>query len=166
MLSDITIRRMIEAGDIRIDSSADMYPWQFQPVSIDLRLDSILDKGFPSDMLTGGGYGIGSGQFILGSTIETITLSRNIVAQVHGKSTRAREGLIVHAAGLVDPGFSGQLTLEMYNMSDRMIWLCKGMLICQVTFDALSTTPERTYGNPELHSRYQFQKGPTPARNQ
>lgn len=163
MLSDRTIRAMINEGEISI--KPDPERWQFQTVSVDLRLGSVMD----SDELMwltdadADSIQIHPGEFMLGSTLEEIRLSRNVVGVVHGKSTRARQGLIVHAAGLVDPGFYGQLTLECFNMSPAPITLERGMLICQVTFESLSTTPDRAYGHPELFSRYQFQKGPTPA---
>lgn len=163
MLSDRTIRAMINEGEISIKPDPDR--WQFQPVSVDLRLNSVMDAEEQIWMSPGHEdcYVIQPGEFVLGSTLERVRLSRNIVGQVHGKSTRARQGLIVHAAGLVDPGFHGELTLEIFNMSKLPVYLNQGMLICQITFQSLSTTPDRAYGNPELFSRYQGQSGPTPA---
>lgn len=165
MLSDRTIRQMLKNGNIIIIGELD--DKQMQPASIDLRLGGIRDE---RDNLRIGPcddpypYMIKPQQFILGTTSEQIHLSPNIVGQVHGKSTRARQGLMVHAAGLVDPGFRGELTLELFNMSSEPIPLYWGMLICQITFDLLSTTPERLYGDPALFSRYQGQRGPTKAK--
>lgn len=166
MLADRTIREYINNGEISIWPVPER--WQFQTVSVDLRLGSIMDAeeqlwltGEDGDQY----YMLQPGEFMLGSTFEGLKLSRNVVGVVHGKSTRARQGLIVHAAGLVDPGFYGQLTLECFNMSKAPIMLERSMLICQVTFESLSTTPDRAYGHPELFSRYQGQTGPTPAMN-
>lgn len=146
-------------GAIKI--APEPHDWQMQPVSIDLSLGAIRHSAvvdFP-----GWTYFIQPGQFLLGSTTEIIGLSPNIVGQVHGKSTLARQGLVVHAAGLVDPGFHGQLTLEMYNMSGEALELADGMPVCQITFEFLSTTPGRVYGAPGLFSKYQGQQGPTKA---
>lgn len=169
MLSDRSIQKMIGTGDIRINGTTPD-DHQFQPVSIDLRLGDIRDSdGYlhltPDDEAYNPGfpYMMQPGEFMLGSTIEEIQLSCQLVGQVHGKSTLARKGLLVHAAGLVDPGFRGQLTLEMLNMSGEPIALKRGMLICQITFEFLSCTPERAYGDDGLRSRYQGQWGPTPA---
>jgi dCTP deaminase len=103
-------------------------------------------------------------RFMLGSTVEHVELSANLVGKVEGKSTRARQGLIVESAGLVDPGFHGELTLEIFNMSEEDIHLEYGMKICQVYFHWVDTTPKRTYGHFDLGSHYQDQSGPTPAR--
>lgn len=160
-------------GEISILTPDSLFPSvfteQIQTVSVDLRLGGLLEDGShpvyeKTDLQAEGVYNLKPGQFVLGSTVEVIKLSSNIVGLVHGKSTRARQGLIVHAAGLVDPGFNGQLTLEMYNMSDWSIRLEYGMLVCQISFDFLSTSPDRPYGHPELGSHYQGQFGPTPAR--
>lgn len=164
MLSDRTIREMMKKGDIIISGELDQS--QIQPVSIDLRLGGLLDEDeelFATECAEVPSYVMPPGQFMLGSTLERVGLSSNIVGQVHGKSTRARQGLVVHAAGLVDPGFNGELTLEIFNMSSAPVILEHGMLICQITFELLSTTPERLYGDPRLNSHYQGQKGPTPA---
>lgn len=170
MLSDRTINLLREKGEISIltpDSLPSFFPGQIQTVSVDLRLGGLLEDGmhprYEQTDLRAGTYYLKPGQFVLGSTVEVIKLSGNVVGMVHGKSTRARQGLIVHAAGLVDPGFNGQLTLEMYNMSGWGIPLEFGMLICQISFDWVDTTPERLYGDPELGSHYQGQYGPTPA---
>lgn len=172
MLSDRSIAAMIAKGEIRIwvypnASLPDISSVQFQPVSVDLRLGGVRDFESGSHVIHPEGeheYLLKPGEFVLGCTAEYVRLSNNLVGMVHGKSTRARSGLSVHAAGLVDSGFYGQLTLEMYNMSPWDIELEYGMTICQISFDFLSTSPDRPYGHPELGSHYQGQTGPTPAR--
>lgn len=147
------------SGNLGIDPITDQ---QIQPVSVDLRLGAVR---LPSGQVQHAGRGrIVPGEFLLGSTKETIKLGYSLAGHVHGKSTRARQGLIVHAAGLVDPGFNGQLTLEMFNMSSAVLLLDIGMLICQISFEFVSSIPERPYGHPMLESHYQHQKDPTPAR--
>lgn len=170
MLSDRMIRTLMSKGDIIVDYRMSDSPYQFQdhqiqPVSVDLRLGGLMRPDYGVHLLNvTGDHFMKPGEFLLGSTAEWVGLSGNLVGQVHGKSTRARQGLIVHAAGLVDPGFGGNLTLEMFNMSAEVIPLSRGMLICQISFEFLSSYPDRVYGDPALHSHYQGQTGPTPAR--
>lgn len=161
MLSDRSIRRELEAGRLGVttpDGPLSTKSIQIQPVSIDLRLGAVsLRNGMP--LLEK--WIIWPQQFLLGSTYETVSLCENLVATVEGKSTIAREGLIVEAAGLVDPGFHGELTLELFNMSDRAIRLDRLQLICQLALHRVDTTPELTYGQANNH--YQGQVGPTPS---
>lgn len=162
MLSDRTIRKLMEKQELLIDPIEDR---QIQPASVDLRLGGLCHRdGYPLIFFEHEAFPLEPRRFLLGGTIETVGLCRNLVGRVEGKSTRARQGLIVHAAGFVDPGFRGQLTLEMFNMGDEPIFLEYGMLICQIAFNWMDTTPDRAYGHPDLGSHYQGQTGPTPAR--
>lgn len=167
MLSDKTIRRLVEKGELTIDVTDGecLFDDQFQPASVDLRLGGLSYKdgtpaGLPSLRANRCAW-LPARKFMIGSTIEFIGLCENLVGNVEGKSTCAREGLMVEAAGLVDPGFRGQLTLELFNMSDEPIRLNYGALICQLTLDWMDTTPDRTYGHSDLGSHYQGQQGPT-----
>lgn len=169
MLSDRHIKMAMEQGAITF--APEVSSQQIQPVSVDLRLGDILEDfaaplglGAHWRMERDGFYMLQPQEFILGSTLEHVSVSRGVAGFVHGKSTWARQGLIVHAAGLVDPGFSGQLTLEMYNMSRFPVTLEHGMMVCQISFSLLSMSPDRAYGDEGLGSKYQGQTGPTPAR--
>lgn len=105
------------------------------------------------------------GEFVIGSTVETISFPNNLVGILNGKSSLGRLGLQVHAtAGFFDPGFSGTATLEMSNISRLPIRLWPGMLVAQMAFYGLSRASERPYGSPGLHSRYQDQSGPVASR--
>lgn len=176
MLSDRSILKQIESGAIKITAEDDEYPldashepprsallpWQVQPVSVDLRLGGLsMKNGTPLLSDEWGVWTIEPGQFLLGCTMEIVGVSENIWGDVRGKSTIAREGLIVEAAGLIDPGFEGQLTLELFNMSAERLALLHGQPICQVMFGWVDTTPKRIYGQADNH--YQGQTGPTPS---
>jgi len=67
-------------------------------------------------------------------------------------------------AGLADPGFTGQITLELSNMTRLPISLYPGMRIAQLVFEMLSTPADRPYGHGGLNSKYQGQSGPTPSQ--
>ena len=72
------------------------------------------------------------GDFVLAHTEQTFTVPRSVAVRVEGKSTLGRAGLIVHAtAGWIDPGFCGQVTMELSNISSRPIILAPGDIIGQ-----------------------------------
>ena len=103
--------------------------------------------------------------FALGHTVETVTVPDDLCAEIRGKSSLGRLGLLIHAtAGFLDPGFVGQVTLELANVGRETILLWPGMAIAQVSFAQLSTSAERPYGSPGLGSHYQGQTGPTLSR--
>jgi len=87
----------------------------------------------------------------------------NIILRVEGKSTLARMGILVHTAGFVDPGFEGNLTLEISNQSNLAVALYPNMYICQIAVETLSTPAQSPY-NKRKRSLYHRQKGPTEAR--
>ena len=101
-------------------------------------------------------------QFVLGSTLEYVEIPNHLVSRLEGKSSLGRVGLLIHStAGYVDPGFKGNLTLELSNVSNLPITLYKGMKIGQMSFTQLTTPVETPYGSDALNSKYQGQKLPT-----
>lgn len=138
-----------------------------QPASVELLLDNTLmtRAGKEIDLLKWpNGYPMRPREFLLGSTIETVRIPTDLVAQVNGKSTWGRKGLTVHVtAGFIDPGFQGQITLELANLSSESIIIKPGARICQLVFFQMTSPARRPYGHPELGSHYQYQVGVTPA---
>ena len=177
VLSDGTIRRLVESGRIVID------PWDpamVQPASVDLRLGgsfrvfhnhrtTAIDLREPptnlTEEVTSEMFVIHPGEFVLGVTTEHVELPDDIVARIEGKSSLWRLGLIVHAtAGFVDPGFEGTLTLEITNLTRVPIKLYPGLLIAQLSFMTLDAPAETPYGSAELGSHYQGQFAATESR--
>jgi len=77
-------------------------------------------------------------------------------------SSLGRLGLLIHStAGYVDPGWKGNLTLELSNVANLPIALYYGMRIGQISFFRMSSPVDRPYGSPELGSKYQGQSEPT-----
>jgi dCTP deaminase len=100
------------------------------------------------------------GEFVLGQTMEKISLPDCIVARIEGKSSLGRIGLLVHAtAGFVDPGFEGRLTLELSNQAALPIKLYPGMLIGQISFQWLDQPAQNPYDG-----KYQGDESPTASR--
>lgn len=131
--------------------------------TIDLRTDK------PGDMMTRvylgtDGFELLPGTCVLASTAEVISCPPDIAARVEGKSSLARLFLAVHVtAGWVDPGWHGQLTLEVVNHGPWSIKLWAGMKIAQINFTKMLSPCTTPYGSPLLGSHYQAQKGPTAA---
>ena len=110
-------------------------------------------------------YQIQPGQFLLASTRESVDIPANLVAEVMGKSSWARVGLFIHVtAGFVDSGFTGNITLELYNAAPYPIVIHEGEPIAQLVFYQVSGEVGRKYGDKELGSHYQDQDGVTPSR--
>ena len=77
-------------------------------------------------------------------------------------SSLGRLGLLIHStAGYVDPGWKGNLTLELSNVANLPIALYYAMKIGQISFFKMSSPVDRPYGSPELGSKYQGQSEPT-----
>lgn len=143
-------------------------PWrqaQVQPASYDVRLGRELRSESGLVYAIEGSFNLPPGQFMLGHTEEYFRIPAHLCARVDGKSSVGRRGLAVHVtAGFIDPGFNGQITLELKNHSrSNGFLLTPGMLIAQVTFHRLTDVPERLYGDPKLGSHYQGQTGATAA---
>ncbi|MEI8083990.1 MAG: dCTP deaminase, partial [Actinomycetes bacterium] len=176
ILSDGTIRRMLESGKLIIEP---IDPSQIQPASVDVRLGDeflvfrnhtceVIDPyRKPSDLMEkvtveeGDAFVLHPGEFVLGTTLEVVGLPDDLVARVEGKSSLGRLGLLIHAtAGFVDPLFRGQVTLELSNVATLPIKLWPGMRIGQFSFHKIDQSVERGYGHPELGSKYMDQQGP------
>lgn len=99
------------------------------------------------------------GEFVLGVTKEYVKIPDELMGRLDGRSSLGRLGLIVHStAGIVHPGFEGQLVLEMANLSNLPISLYPEMKICQINFEKLLTPAEKPY-NKKTDSKYIGQKG-------
>lgn len=139
-------------------------PWNddhVQPGSIDLTLgdteiDATGQRWQIRDYLV-----IHPDQFKLGTTHETVYAPPAYSADVKGRSSWARLGLMVECAGFIDPGFSGKITLELKNLSSRTIRIPLGARVCQVRFQLMTSPAERPYGTSGLGSHYQGQSGAT-----
>ena len=174
ILSDVSIRDEIRSGRIVIDPLGD---GAIQPASVDIRLGEMVcsfewDNKSPIDVVNGNvgggrhskipsrGYSLEPNAFLLAHTKEVIKLPSHLAARVEGKSSLGRVGLLIHStAGYVDPGWRGQLTLELHNVNSRPILLHADMWIGQISFMRLTTPSELLYGSSHLKSKYQDSYG-------
>ncbi|KPC73473.1 deoxycytidine triphosphate deaminase [Streptomyces sp. NRRL F-6602] len=181
MLSDLHLREAIADGRLGIDPFDEA---MLQPASIDVRLDrdflvfeghrhACIDPAVEQEDLLrpvrvgeGEAFVLHPGEFVLGSTLERVSLPDTLAARLEGKSSLGRLGLITHStAGFIDPGFEGHVTLELSNLAPLPLKLWPGMKIGQICVFALSSPAEHPYGSAVRGSRYQGQRGPTASRS-
>lgn len=146
ILSDIDIERALREGRILIDPAPDLAT-QLGSCSIDLRLGyefvvaddrRTLGPAETEILLPRG--------FVLGATLETVTLPHDLAGRLEGRSSLARQGIIVHGtAGLIAPGSHGVIVLEFANLGPKAVELRPGDRICALAFEPLSTPSARPY---------------------
>lgn len=182
ILVDFQIRHAIEHGDIGCEPTPE-WEEQLQASSLDLRLANDFKRpkgpevrGVPVRPVVSIGtdmaplmealqvadrdtFLLRPGQFALASTREYVRIPPNMTAIVEGRSSLGRRGLLIHiTAGYIDPGFEGNITLELLNVSPWTIELTPGERVCQVHFHM---------GEPAANpycGKYQGQRGVTESR--
>jgi len=108
---------------------------QCQPASFDVRLGNTFIGDEREVKRSAEGYELKPMSCVLGSSIEIFNLPTFLAGRVEGVSTLGRQFMIVHAtAGFIDPGFEGQLTFEIVNLSRHSILLQHGQRIGQIAF--------------------------------
>ena len=166
ILSDKTIFKMLEEKSLVIKPLTEE---QVQPASVDIRLGNTFSivEDFPDGIITmdskiayktitADRYVLMPGQFVLATTMEYFKLPDNLTAFVEGRSSLGRMGLFIQNAGWVDPGFEGEITLELFNANKCAIELKAGRRVGQLVFAEMD--------KPALHpynGKYQGQKGAT-----
>jgi dCTP deaminase len=180
VLSDHTIKEELAKGRIVVEPLGEGC---VQPASVDVHLDRELllfrnsrrafidvreEQGDLTELVEIQGdtpFMLHPGEFVLGSTVEHIELPDDLVARLEGKSSLGRIGLLIHStAGYVDPGWKGNLTLELSNVSNLPVTLYYGMKIGQISYIRLTTPADNLYGSAALGSKYQGQTSPTASR--
>ena len=183
ILSDRDILRRMEAGDLVVEPIDDL-DTQLQPASLDLRLgeeflefqrtniscihpnreQEVGDYVRETTVSEGEEFVLHPGDFVLGTTKERVDIPSDLIATVQGRSSLGRLAVVIHAtAGIVDPGYRGQITLELSNLGTAPVALSPGMRVSQLIFTELSSPADRPYG-VERDSKYQNQSGPQASR--
>ena len=158
VLSDVDIRRYLESGKIRI--SPELPAEQFGSCSVDFRLGhefsifehsrhafiDLREKSAIQDIMRtihvkeGEPFILQPREFALAITQESLELDDDALGRLEGRSSLGRIGIIVHGtAGLFDPGWRGNATLELSNLGIMPVALYPGMRICSFTFEQLSS---------------------------
>ncbi|MCI8691783.1 MAG: dCTP deaminase [Lachnospiraceae bacterium] len=169
VLSDKTIFKMLEEGSLQITP---LDPEQVQGASVDIRLGNTfsivedsptgiitLDNEIKYRTITSDTYVLLPNQFVLATTMEYFELPHDLTAFVEGRSSLGRMGLFIQNAGWVDPGFKGEITLELYNVNRCAIELKAGRRVGQLVFSRMDDTALNPY-----NGKYQGQRGATGSR--
>lgn len=176
ILSDTDIKARIEKGDIKVDPLPDLGV-AIGTVSIDLRLghefivykttsrpyidvknqetfENLTEKVVKTESEA---FVIHPREFVLSATLERVELPLNLAGRLEGKSSLGRLGVVIHStAGKVDPGWKGNLVLEITNIGTLPIMLYPGMRVCQLLFEQLSSPASKGYTDRES-SKYKNQ---------
>ena len=169
ILSDGAIRNRVAAGTLAISPLEEE---QIQPASVDIRLGNTfsvvedssngiitMEKEIRYKTIQAETYLLLPGQLVLATTMEYIALPDDLTAFVEGRSSLGRMGLFIQNAGWVDPGFEGEITLELFNANRCAIELRAGRRIGQLVFSEMDGPAHNPY-----RGKYQGQRGATGSR--
>ncbi len=169
ILSDKTIMKMIGEKTLVIKP---LDKEQVQPASVDIRLGNTfgivedtssgimsMEKKILYKSITANSYLLLPGQFVLATTKEYFELPNDLTAFVEGRSSLGRMGLFIQNAGWVDPGFKGEITLELFNANRCAIELKSGRRVGQLVFAKMDMAANNPY-----NGKYQGQTGATGSR--
>lgn len=169
ILSDKTLLKMLGEKTLIIEP---LGPSQIQPASVDIRLGNTfsvvedsssgiinLENQVKYKTITSDTYILLPNQFVLATTMEYIHLPNDLTAFVEGRSSLGRMGLFIQNAGWVDPGFNGEITLELYNANRCAIELKAGRRVGQLVFAKMDDSALHPYSG-----KYLGQKGATGSR--
>lgn len=164
IISDKTIYSLLKQGALSIEPLQEN---QIQPASVDIRLGNTfsivedssigivtLNNAISYKQIKTDKYLLLPGQFVLATTMEYIKLPDNLTAFVEGRSSLGRMGLFIQNAGWVDPGFAGEITLELYNANRCAIELQAGRRVGQLVFAQMDQSALNPY-----RGKYQGQRG-------
>jgi dCTP deaminase len=120
--------------------------YEIKPSSIKARPQEV----FPEESMATGHYDLKPGEFMLGVTFERVAIApgAELIGFIEGRSGVARHGLLVHCtAPIVQPGWSGPITLELVNLGKYPLPLRARDGVCQMVFARLGTPTSRPYSS-------------------
>lgn len=171
ILSDREIRTLALTQGLVSDWKEE-YESQIQPASFDIRIgntfcvvdakqNQIIALGDPVryETIIADHFTLLPGHFVLATTMEYFKLPNDLTAFVEGRSSIGRLGVFIQNAGWVDPGFEGEITLELYNASQYAIELIAGTRVGQLVFARMGQAAQLPYAG-----KYQGQRGATGSR--
>lgn len=160
ILSDKDIRNYLKKGIIRISP---LKKGQIGTASVDLSLSgewSFFKKKYigkqidldkvpfheATETVKADCVILNPGEIVLAKTAEKITLPKNILGKLEGRSRYARMGLSVHiTSAIVQPGSDNHQVLEILNSAPFSIVMHKGMRVSQIVFHELKSPSTKPY---------------------
>lgn len=170
-LPDWALREHIKDRVIKIDPLPDSWEEKVDEVTIDFHLGNKLrvftneglntiDTRFTSkedmegmmklvELKPGQPFILTENDFVIATTKERLVLPDNIVGHLHGKSSLARLGVVVHStAARFDPGWDGHPVLEFGTfLKGKKLVIYEGSSICAFSFEKLASKVTRPYHN-------------------
>jgi deoxycytidine triphosphate deaminase len=178
-LADRELRELLPAMAIASEEGAEPFnpDEQVQPASIDIRLSQVFWRPLRrlpidlrrsrlleiqprryyrrAELATGETITIKPSELLLGRTLEEFAVPNGYAAELTGRSSFSRLGLMVSVTGgFINPGWRGRMPLQLVNFSPNPIKLVPGLPICQIRLVKLTDKAERPYGHPDLQSKY------------
>lgn len=168
-LPDWVLREHIKAGIIKIDPLPKDWEGSVDEVTIDFHLGKNLrvftDEGLNTidtrfatkedmesmmrlvELKPGQPFILTEHDFVIATTKERLTLPNDVVGHLHGKSSLARLGVVVHStAARFDPGWDGHPVLEFGTfLKGKKLVIYEGSPICAFSFEKLAASVERSY---------------------
>ncbi|MDO8498190.1 MAG: dCTP deaminase [bacterium] len=166
-LPDWALKEYIGKGIIKIDPLPEDWESCVDEVSIDFHLGNKL-RVFTNDGLNtidtryttkeemeqmmrlvvlkpGQPFVLTENEFVIATTKERLSLPKDIVGQLHGKSSLARIGVVVHStAARFDPGWDGCPVLEFGTfLKGKKIVIYEGSSICAFSFERMAYPTDR-----------------------
>lgn len=183
ILSDLDIKKKLDSGEIKISPMPNLGV-ALGPMSVDLRLghqfmvykrteQPYIDIKEPKtfENLTSlinkqnhEPFTIHPGEFVLATTLESVEIPDNIAGRLEGRSSLGRLGIVIHStAGKFDPGWKGNLVLEISNTGLVPVRIYPEMRVCQFLFEELSSPTTQPY-TKRAASKYKYQEQPMGSR--
>lgn len=170
-LSDVTIKQLIKTNKIII--KPEVRESDIRPAGVRVHLDKEVIRYQPGQLvdpvgqsenliyekidITNSPYILEPGEFILGSTIESFKMPRDMLGFLDGRSTIARLGITIHiTATVTDSLYEDErtITLEIQNAGNLRVALSYEMPIGSMLFTMLDQAVEQG-----TKSQYRNQKG-------
>ncbi len=164
ILSDVDIKKKIEQGELVIEPLPEIGPG-----TVDLKLGSdfkvfkqiekpmidLKDKSeYTEQIKENDFFVVHPGEFVLGVTKEALKLPADLIGFLKSRASLTRLGILVHSTmGVVHPGFSGKLTLEIANYGRFPVKIYPEMKICQIVFAQMTSACEKTYNGKYSDSK-------------
>ena len=155
-LSDPELQVQPSSIDLRLGREVKRYNQDVTYVTPDLNIGGVMNERLvePGEVIP-----IHPDDFVLVPTLEWVEIPADLQAQVTGRSSIGRLGIEVHStAGLIDPGYEGQIVLEISNNANVTVELKPNMRVAQLVIHDTTTPAELPYGKRD-DSKYQRQTG-------
>ena len=152
-ISSFNVNTILETGHINLHLAPRLLKYKDNILDLKNNIVPLTDEIYLSES----GYELKSGEFLLGSTIESISMPDDHFGFIETKGDIARAGIQVHNAdGHIDPGFIGNVTLEIKNNANHSILIYSNLPFAVLYVFKLTSKQAKPY-----QGKYQNQTGPT-----